>query len=90
MTAVNNNAYSITLSFIFLASFLKPIWWFVPFWQPTGKSSEHPITVLAFTVLAETLHDCTVLVALSRGPITSIPFSVCVLQTLPGHAGREQ
>lgn len=44
---------------------LKPTWWFVPFWQPTGKSREHPVTVLALTAFAETLHDCTVLVALS-------------------------
>lgn len=69
MTVVNNNAYSTTISFIFLASFLKlkPTWWFVSFWQPTGKCSEHPITVLALTAFAETLHDCAVLVALSRG-----------------------
>lgn len=70
------------LAIISLASFLKlkPAWWFVPFWQP-GKSSEHPSTVLALTAFAETLHDCTVLVALSRGPSQISLLSLCCPNT---------
>lgn len=53
-----------------LASFLnlKPAWWFVPLWQPTGKSSGHLITVLALTAFAETLQDC-----IAQRAITSFP-----------------
>lgn len=77
------------LAIISSASFikLKPAWWFVPLWQPTGKSSEHPITALALTAFAETLHDCTVLAALPRGPSQ---VSLLCSPNTPGHAGREQ
>lgn len=67
------------LAIISLASFLKlkPAWWFVPLWQPTGKSSEHPITVLALTAFAETLQDGTVVAASSRGPSQVSLLSLC-------------